>query len=376
MQFEIDINTLKKYISKLNNVISSTHYILEYTGVYIEVFKNRIILRAINDVIYVKVEINNDLKFTVKKEGSAHVKIKYLNEILGKITTKKVVLTKVEENLLVVKAKNFKYNLTLLRKEKINFTDIIIGSNKPNLSIAGGKFKNIVDKINYFVDEKSPRKILQTVNIQSNDKGLLEVVATDGVKIALLETDTIVDKQINLNIPVVFIRDVIKIIDTSYTLNFYLDTNKIIVVSESIIMKSSLIDGHYPKIKEMIPARFKNKLIIDKTELVNLLDSTLVFKNNGFLDENTFVKMSFINKKLIFESRELELGDSVVKTSKFQWKGYEEFVTQFNPKHIFNSLKSIDEDELIISFNDKNLPFMVTGNSKKDFKALIMPYKM
>ncbi|BDV02113.1 MAG: hypothetical protein HPAVJP_0020 [Candidatus Hepatoplasma vulgare] len=371
MKFKIKTDEIKKISKKI--VIPSTNLInkIEFTGILINVFKNKITFETKGEFLSLKAILKKD--FEIFKEGKVLVKSKLFNEIISKITDEFVEIHTMGDNVLIIKSENYEYELNLMNSKEFEEENFNVDS-KDFFILSYQKFFKLFKGVIFSGDISAPRRILQGVNLVI-ENGIIKTSATDNTRATILKL-SFNDQNLNLNkiIPIKVIQENLNIFESSKELNILFSHNKILITSENFISKGNLIEGVFPNVEKIFPIKFKNYLDISKQEILNLIDGTTVINFNKNSDTNV-IKFLFDKNEIIVEFRELEIGYSSLKTKKFDFQGEKNFFISFNPRLLREAITNLDAEKIKIGFNDSNSPFVIFGKDS-NFKSLILPYLM
>ncbi len=371
MKFQIKLELIKKYMKSIASVTPSIAHRPEITGVYIEVYENRVIFESRNELMDTKIETIDLTKINISETGKVLVKARVLNELIQRSKGDYIELIKVDSNLLFVRSNDSEYEINVIDDEKFNKSNFIV-TEGTEIEIEANIFRNAINRVIYAANEKAPRKILQSVNLDIRDN-ILTTIATDGVRIAVNQTNVAINETINKNIHSKTLKDILKLINEDKIKLLFSNTHLVLTTGDFLI-QVRLIEGGYPDVMKVFPVTFNYELSIEKDLLVDLIERSTLLSSNK-IDDNLFVKMIVIDNNLKFETRELEIGYANISTNNFEWNG-STFQIAFNPKYILDGIKSIDELTVQISINENQKPFVMTGKNNKKFKTLILPFKI
>jgi len=250
--------------------------------------------------------------FEVIEIGTMLVKAKTITEIANKVNDDETItLTKVGDNILVFTTSNSEYEINLLDDsnfEKINFNH---GEEIETVNISKDTLKKIINSVVYAGNDKSPRRILQGVEISIKDNKI-SAIATDTMRVALYKTETNNTKEFSKIVPIKSLREMSKLIDSEeVTLSFEL--NKVFIKDKTTTIKTNIIEGNYPTVMNAFPTETINELRIAKTNIVDVIEKATLLNNNP--NNPGIIKMIINNGTIKFETRQIEVGYASVETS-------------------------------------------------------------
>lgn len=371
MKFKIKLELIKKYIKAISTITPSVAHRPELTGVYIEVYENRVVFETRNEMMDTKIEVIDLSQIKIQETGKILVKARVLNELIQRANGEYLELIKIDSNLLFVRSSDSEYEINLMDDTKFEKPNFIINEGT-EIELSSNVFKSNINQVVYVANEKAPRKILQAVNLVI-DNGKLTSVATDGVRIAVSSSNVGVSEYINKNIHSKTIKDIIKLIEEK-TIKLLLSERYLTLTMGEFLIQVKLLEGGYPDIIKVFPEEFNYKLVIKKDILIDLIERSTLLSSNK-TDDNLFVKMIILENNFKFEARELEIGYANISTNNFEWNG-DAFQMAFNPRYVLDAIKTISEEEIEININENQKPFVINGKGNSEFKTLILPFKI
>lgn len=374
MKFKIKIQKIQKILKKLNTLTPTVSHRPELTGIVIDVYDTRVVFEIRNDYLDSKIEISDLNEVLISEKGRMLVKARILNEIIQMMNGDFVEFIKVEDNLLVIKSQDSQYEVNLMnveRFEKANFA--VFSEDNEEIIIKAKKFKKIINKVIFAGDEYASRRILQGINFLFNENSITSI-ATDGVRIALKREEIKFNKNLQKIIPIKTLKEIYKIIDDNDEISINFTKNKLVIFAEDIVLQTKIIEGTFPDVVSIFPKEFKNRLEINKQELVDLINRTTLLSMTKAID-NIYIKIIIVDSLLKFEAREIEIGYANISTKNYSWDGEAIYQIAFNPRYLLEALKVIEVEKVEIFFNENQQPFVVKGKNDNSFKTLILPFK-
>lgn len=375
MKFKIDSSNLKKISKIFSNISYNNNYLVEMNGILFEIKKDNVFIEARNTYISIKFTSNENIE--IIKEGIFLVKAKLLNEVISKLENNEIItFNKVEENLITIKSKNSYYEINLMNHDKYKNEKFISDKNYEEIIINNIYFKKMIESVIFAGDERSNRKILQGINIKI-DQNSIKLLASDNIRIAFNKQKiNYIGEKINKIIPIKAIKEYLKLINESEEIKLRFFENKMLILSNNLLVQINLIEGTFPNLENAFFDQNKNKLTIKKDLMLSLLDRALPLVLNKE-SSNTIITLKILQKNLMIESNESEIGSSKVETSDFKFEGENEFVIHFNPRLLKEAIIKLENLDMILDFNTSEQPFIMKDSRiNNDFRCLILPFKI
>jgi len=318
-----------------------------------------------------EVSMKTVIKAQVIKEGGITLPGKLLVDIFKKMPQDEIEITSDEQCKVIVKSGRTKYSLIGISKDEF---PVAIGFDTDNkLKMKGDILKDMILKTKFAISMDETRYVLNGIDFII-DKGLATMVATDGKRLTMVSRKEAFDKKLSLNfiIPLKAVEELLKIL-----LNMPGEEVEIGVLENQIgfkiketILRSRLIDGHFPNYEQVIPketkGRFKVKTkdLLAATERVSLVASGKAVPVKFSLSEN---KLSLY----VMEQGKGEGNDEV----EADYKG-EPFEAAYNPNYIIDMLKVVNSQEVVFEFSSSINPGVIKPADDADYIYIIMPMRL
>jgi DNA polymerase III subunit beta len=372
MKFKVPKSILDKAIRSVSRAIPNKS---------IQPILNNILLENINDSLYLKA---TDLDLYIEaivpsnneSEGSITLSARKLEEIVSRL----------EENDVEISV-DLENQKTSINCQKANFDLVGVSSeefpkfNKPSedneyILINKNKFLKIIDMVSFSSSKYDVNSILGGVFmgfLEKNAHFIFDLAATDGNRLSSfeIEVEAINLKQKEAVVPIKVIQDVSKILETSVDENLKISfrSNQIIFKTEDRLIISRLLDGVYPKYKQLIPSEFDKFAQVNRKDLLSVLDRVSVMAN----EITNLVHLNFSENKLIVKSSNKDFGGAE-DLLDIEYMG-DEIDIFFNVKYLLEGLKNMDSDQIQVSLIGSVSPMMIKPISNENYLYLVMPIK-
>ena len=163
-----------------------------------------------------------------------------------------------------------------------------------------------------------------------------------------------------------------------------IEHNKYIYVeSGNDIFVSALIQEEYPDYKKVIPTNYRNKLFIDRIELISALKRLISFTSAI----NFQIKFNISNNKIMLVAEDPNNENDAYEEIMCNYE-FQNIMISFNVKNLLEILQIIKTDIILFAFSEPNPnnisnkaviiePFVKNGEVLNyNFLALIMPIYM
>jgi DNA polymerase-3 subunit beta len=316
--------------------------------------------------------------------GKITLSAKKLEEIVSKLDEDDVLIDVNPENQkthLICKESNF----DLVGIPADDFPKITKPDTSAYISISKERFSKIINLVQFSASRYDLNNILggiffglrENTNPEISSKFILEVAATDGNRLSSYEYE-ITDANCNPNfakkevvVPLKVITDVQRILDTSYdeTIRISFIGNQIVFFTDDRFISSRLLEGTYPRYKQLIPSDQDKIAQIDRKQFLSCLERVAIMAN----EITNLVKLSFNSGKLKIESSNQDFGQAA-DSIDINYVG-DPIVIYFNVKFLIDPIKTIDSDKIQFSMSGPINPVIVKPIASESYIHLVMPIK-
>lgn len=232
-------------------------------------------------------------------------------------------------------------------------------------------FKNNL-KIKAFASTDNARPVFCSVAINGND-----MVACNSFFLSkiILDIQNKCDKEII--IPLQSINELDKILNnkSEKELKFCYAKGKdritqLKISGEDFVYFTKLIDGNYMEYSRIIPAEFRTFIVINKDKLYDAVDFA-----KDIVKGDPLNKILFNINKDEFKFNAIYSNKSMSEVMPAEING-EELKILFDNSYIETIIKTIEEDNIRISFMGQNSPAIIEGEGNNNELYLICPVRM
>lgn len=371
MNFKISKNKLNEALQLVSKASANVSPIPTLSGIKIDVSDNDITLIASDGDISIKKTLNNenyeDLKLSVIQKGSIVIDTRYLLEVVRKIDASTINFEIVDGSIIKIKGNQAEYNINGMRSSDYPLIDF--NKLEKHFVLNSNEILKIINQTLYATSDKEYRPILTGVNFNLKN-GVLNCVATDSYRLSRKKININSDLSFNITIPSKSLNELSKAIESSSDIDIYISDNKIQFYIDNAIIQSRLIDGIYPETDRLIPDKFTNVVKFNTKNLQNSIDRAIFIKNEGV----SIVKLTINEKEATILTKSQEVGSLEEKLDYISYDG-EEFNISFSGNYLLDALKSINSENIKISFSGSMKPFILEDEKDESTLQLILPVR-
>ena len=311
------------------------------------------------------------------KKGKVVVPAKLLSSFVSLLPNEKVVLEEKNQGLHI-ECKNFKNQIQGFNPEE--FPIIPEFKDLEYLEVDNEKFCQGLSQI---VDIASPSQSRPEIS------GIYFVFLKNSIKIAATDSFRLAEKNISMEsssvkreisfiLPQKPAREIINILSGKEgKLKIYFSPNQTMfefsmkeVQHPEVQIISRLIEGEYPNYEEIIPKKFKTRVIIKRDEFLNQIKAASLF--SGKINE-VKIKADIKNNEVKISAQDPDIGESSSNiTVKIEG---EQIETSFNYRFLIDGLTNIKSSEIIFELSKEDGPCILKPVGDTSYIYVVMPIK-
>lgn len=229
------------------------------------------------------------------------------------------------------------------------------------------------------------KQILTGVHLTYNETGALEFAATDGHRLAVVET--LLDNEAQqlefsedladfaVTIPARALRELEKILNNypgTDTIMMKFNDSQLVFSLGKQKITSRKIEGKYPAYRSLLPQKFSRELSLDRKRLIRSLELVSVLAERQSSSVKFTIDPTQSQLSLSVEAQDLGNAEEIMPAEIIG----EATEIGFNPKYLMEGLKAIPTQDIKMSLNEWNQPviFAPLGGFKMTY--LVMPVQL
>ncbi len=211
-------------------------------------------------------------------------------------------------------------------------------------------------------------------------KNSIKIVATDSFRLAekTITLDNKIENDVSFILPQKPARELINTLSSKEgKVKIYFSPNQTMFESNfkdsdhpEVQIVSRLIEGEYPNYEEIIPNKFKTKVILKRDEFLNQIKAAALF--SGKINE-VKIKISQDSKEVQVSAQDPDIGES---KSSIQAKiEGDPMEVSFNHKFLSDGLGNIKSSEIIFEMSKEDGPCVLKPVGDASYIYVVMPIR-
>ncbi|NLI68643.1 MAG: DNA polymerase III subunit beta [Bacilli bacterium] len=379
MKFSIKRQKLLASIQEVSNAISPRAAVIPIlTGMKLNMNNDTLTLTGSNSDITIESTIKSkdgdEEVITDISNGSIVLPVPHFPDIIKKLPGE-IVHIEVKDNYQTI-IRSEKSVFELHGQSSEEYPRIYVEKDNPHFSIPAKDLKKLIRQTVFAVSTMETRPILTGVHVSFHD-GNVRFTSTDTHRLARSEANVdLLDEQtadLSIVIPGQSLLELSKIINNvEETIYISIMKNQVVFYTDHLLFISRLLSGTYPDTDRLIPTNVKSTLRMKTKEFIRTLDRAALLASE---EQNHVVRFEALGKPFIeISSNSPEIGRVNEQMEIISHEG-EEVNISFSSKYLLEALRTIDSEEVNISFTGPMHPFMVTNPENEKILHLILPVR-
>ena len=284
--------------------------------------------------------------------------------LLRELTSKEVTVFMFDNNKIRIQCEKAQFMLNGILPDE--YPEVPKKMVKASFSVSQEKFREMIRKTVYCASRDTYQNNLNGIYMKAYG-GELEMVATDGRRLALIRTKIGKGTEAVL-IPSEGLRSIVKLLrETGSDIKIGVEEGKrIFFEADNIMLVSQLIEQKFPEYKNIIPKEFKVQLTVDRDKMIGVTRRASVLTN-----DRNLIRIKLEKKVLSISANNAELGSSY---DMMTVKGVtEDIEIGANSVYLLEALNNMDRGNVNINLNDSE---SVITAMQPDYTCLVMPVRL
>lgn len=370
MQFSVSKNALLKELNLLQGIVEKKSTIPILSNVLIETANESSISLVATDL---DVSLQTECAAESSRSGSIVLQARKLFEIVRNLPDAEIGFTKEDNDWVKIVCASSEFRIVGQAKEHFPSTP---KADKAGVTIPAAVLNSLINRTAFAITQEESRYALNGA-LLSIDEGRLQMVATDGHRLALaaanLDQPADGADHFKVIIPKKALIELAKLTaGAEEDLDMSRDENHLYFEIQNRHLTSRMLAGQFPNYDLVLP---KNN---DKSISLNVERITQAVKRAALMaDERSHgVKVELSNGKLSITSQSADVGEAK-EVIPLDYSG-DTLSIGFNAQYVLDFLGVVGTDEVLFEFKDEQSPALLrpSGEGQSDYKYVVMPMRL
>lgn len=362
MKLKIKKGDLLSGIQIVQNVITPKSTLPILSNILIETQPNNLKLTATD----LDIGISCVIPVNIQESGAITIPAKRFGDIIKELPSDELIVTTKKNNQVVIETESCQFKIMGLASEE--FPKLPEFKDKQVIKLEQVALKQILNLTSFAVSYDETRYILNGVLFQVKKNNLI-LVATDGKRLAIIETKLQQDIGVDVNIiiPIKTIQELNRNLKDEGELSLILGNNQVLFDLGNIVIISRLIEGEFPDYQQVIPPVSENKMGVDRERFL------LAVRRAALLSTPDYqaVKLEVFKDRLVVSKSTPDVGESYEELP-VDYKG-KEIIIGFNPLYLIDVLKNLSDERIELELSDSEKPAVIRING---YTYIVLPMRL
>lgn len=369
MNFSCNRDVMVKALNTVTKAVSQRTTIPILKGILLKATDKGILFLTASDL---DISIEKCIEVNVEEAGSVVVDAKLFSEIIRKLPNEEISFSVNDRGFVLIKTLNSEFNIVAQEVDRFPSIGEIEEINA-QLSFNKDILREMIRKT-YFCASIEESKGIITGVLMEMDKNSLNMVALDGYRMAVVKERMTNEESRSIIIPAKILGEVYKIFGESDNeqedVKLILSDKKGVMLLEKTKIVLRIFEGEFIKYKDILPKENSIRVVAKKGELSEAIERAALFSKEG---KNNLIRIK-VEENLLTLSSNSEEGD--VKEEMIVQKTGENIEIGFNSKYIIDSLRAIDDEEIVMEFESNIKPCLIKPVEGNSYEYLILPVRI
>jgi len=373
MRVIVDRTRLLKSLGRVHRVVERRNTIPILANVLIEAHEDSLLLKATD----LDVEALETSQANIEEAGGVTVPAHLLYDIVRKLPDgAEIALTlKDETNILTVTSGRSNFRLAGLPVQ--DFPQVSTGTFTHQFEIKSEDLKRLIDGAQFAISTEETRYYLNGIyfHVVTEEEDIkLRAVATDGHRLALLETPAPVGSETmpGVILPRKGVSELQRLVgeESDGVVKIELSDAKIRFSLGSVVLTSKVVDGTFPEYQRVIPTSNEKKLVIDRVAFAAAVDRVATISS----DRSRAVKLSLENGQVLVSVHNPDSGSA--EDELVADYNDEALEIGFNARYLLDITGQLTSEKAVCFFADAGSPTLVRDGDQMDALYVLMPMRV
>ncbi len=367
MKFIVSSSYLLKQLQVLGSVINSNNSLPILDNFLFELKKNELLVSSSD----LETTMSASLTIDSDSEGSVAVPAKLLLEILKTFPEQPLTFTVEENSTIEISSQSGKYALAYVSGDE--FPKPVTLEEPSKTVVPAEVLSTAVTKTIFAAGNDDLRPVMSGVFFQFSPEGLI-FVATDAHKLVKYARNDVHASEIADFImprkPLTILKGILATSNSDVLIEY--NNSNAMFSFDNYLLMCRLIDGKYPNYDAVIPKENPNKLIIDRTLLLNSVKRVAIFSNKTTHQ----IRLKVAGTELNISAEDIDYSNKAEERLTCEYQG-DDLQIGFNSRFLTEMLANLQSDMIMLEMSTPNKAGILTPIDGLDegevITMLVMP---
>jgi DNA polymerase-3 subunit beta len=368
MKVKVDRNELLKKLSGIQNIVEKRNTM--------PVLNNFLLLADNAGCTITATDLETALKepieMSVLDEGKMCIPAKKLFEI-AKEMDGEIMLESTDNQWVKVKCGKSHFRLACISPDEYPVWPSISSAEARKVEINTTMLLDAIEKTLYAAGESDTRYVLNGLLFHLKANKMLNVVGTDGHRLALSQKTAAesTEEDLKLILSRKSVSELRRFLDQeNKTIKLTIGKNHILFTIDGIQFLTRLIEGTYPNYEQVLPADNNKTIIVGRDSFSKSLRIVSILSK----ERSSAVKVDINPDSMVISTSNPDLGDAKDEIPVV-YSG-EAMTVAFNAKYLLDVMNAMESEKIVLKMNEPLSPTLLMEEGKEDYKCVVMPMRL
>lgn len=376
MEFSVNRNYFLEQLSTVSRAIPVHSPMPILTGVFIQVFDDRLVLTGSNSEMTIQTTIlpGELSQLKIEHPGAMAVDARILTDLLRKMQGTILKADAPDDTMLHLSTTDG--NFDLVGFDGREYPEIDLRQPEKHIQLPASLLSDISTQISYAASQKDSRAILLGVHLEAKN-GVLTAAATDSYRLARKVCPIESEEDFIMTIPVNALNEALHTFEKEENVDMYLDNRKVQMISGKTLIQSQLYEGNYPDVSRIIPSKYISSLEVNSAQLEGALARTMVYSTPTQAEKTALspVRMECSPNGVFTNVLTTRIGQCRQELTDSIYQG-QDLAISYNGKLVLDALKALNcQDKVIVEFTGELSPIRLTNPDDPTLTMIVVPIR-
>lgn len=367
MQIKINREVLLKPLNSVTGIVERRHTLPILSNLLLIIKAQEMQLSATDLEMQISLKIQTDIEGELRTTISA----KKLVDICRSLPEATQIEMVHQDNRIILKAGKSRFNLQTLPAADYPLMQKASGQNNA-FSLPQSELKRLLKQVEFSMAQQDIRYYLNGLLMEVNGN-VLHVVGTDGHRLSYTSTHLTTEfEKTEVILPRKTVIELTKLLNeqSDKPVMVELLNGQVSFEFEDIQLISKVIDGKFPDYNRVIPNNHQNHFMVDRLQILSALQRASILSNEKYRSIRMVISNGLL--KLISTNTEQEEAEEELEIDYNQTP----LDIGFNVTYLIDVLNNLNDSQIQFSFADANSSCLITADSDKNYKYVVMPMRI
>ncbi len=368
MKVKVDRNELLKKLSDIQNIVEKRNT-MPVLNNFLLLAENAGCKITATDL---ETALQEPVEMSVQEEGKVCIPAKKLFEIVREMDGE-IVLESADNQWVKVKCGKSHFRLAGISPDEYPVWPTIAPADSKTIEIDTSTLLDAIEKTLYAAGESDTRYVLNGLLFHLKTDNILNVVGTDGHRLAL--STKVISESLQEDMKLILSRKSVselrRFLDgESRPAILTIGKNHILFTVGGIQFLTRLIEGTYPNYEQVLPADNNKSIGVGRDAFSRALRIVSILSK----ERSSAVKVEINPDAMVISTSNPDLGDAKDEIP-VNYAG-ESMVFAFNARYLLDVLGVMESETVILKINEPLSPTILMEDGKDDYKCVVMPMRL